>query len=71
MDLTRTQLDKLMQWILAGNEDGLPNEARGCYTATDWANIDLILKHEEIPTDSSHVYQCEQCYEKLENKMSA
>jgi len=66
MKYTDEQTRKLLEWVLRGNEDGLPNETRPCYTATDWKNVELMLKHEEVPTDSSHVYQCEECYQKLE-----
>lgn len=65
MRYTEEQTIRLMKWVFR-NEDGLPNEARSCYTATDWKNIELMLKHDEVPTDSSHVYQCEECYQKLE-----
>ena len=68
---TTAQMDRLLEWILKGNEDGLPNETRSCYTDTDWKNTELILKHEEIPTDSSHVYQSEECYTKLEELLGA
>lgn len=70
MRYTDEQTRKLLRWVF-NNEDGLPNETRSCYTDTDWKNVELMLKHEEIPTDSSHVYQCEECYTKLEELLSA
>ena len=66
---TTEQMDRLLEWIKAGNEDELPTETRSCYTATDWKNMELILKHEEVPTDSSHVYQCEECFQQLEQRI--
>ena len=68
-DLIATEQTKKLLYMIFNNEDGLPNEKRPCFTATDWAHIDLILKHDEIPTDSSHVYQCDECYQELEKRM--
>ena len=65
MKYTDEQTRKLLRWVF-NNEDGLPNETRSCYTDTDWKNMELMIKHEEVPTDSSHVYQCEECFQKLE-----
>ena len=65
MEYTDEQTRKLLRWVF-NNEDGLPNETRSCYTDTDWKNMELMIKHEEVPTDSSHVYQCEECFQKLE-----
>jgi len=66
MEYTDERAMRLLEWVLRGNEDGLPNEARGCYTTTDWKNVALLVKHDEIPTDSSHVYQCQECCDILE-----
>ena len=68
MKYTDEQTRKLLRWVF-NNEDGLPNETRACYTATDWKNMELMLKHEEVPTDSSHVYQCEECFQQLEQRI--
>ena len=70
MRYTDEQTRKLLRWVF-NNEDGLPNETRSCYTDTDWKNTELLVKHDEVPTDSSHVYQCEECYTKLEELLGA
>ena len=71
MKYTDERAMRLLKWVLKGNEDGLPNETRSCYTDTDWKNTELLVKHDEVPTDSSHVYQCEECYTKLEELLCA
>jgi len=39
MNITDKQLDTLLGWILRGNDDGLPNEIRECYTDEEWVDI--------------------------------
>jgi len=68
--VTEQQLQKVLGWIYGGNDDGLPNEIRGHYADEEWVDImDNYIKHEEIPASSSHMYQCETCYSKLERMM--
>jgi len=69
MNITDKQLDTLLGWVLRGNDDGLPNEIRECYTDGEWVDImGKYIENKRIPTSSSHMYQCDACcteFEKL------
>jgi len=69
MKFTEKQYKKLLEWIYSGNDDGLPDEIRGCYTDEEWVDImGKYIENKGIPTSSSHMYQCDACcteFEKL------
>ena len=68
LQLNTAHLKVILKWVAGDNEDGLPNEIRECYTDNEW--LDIIEKYtqdKEIPTSSSHVYQCDTCYPQLDH----
>jgi hypothetical protein len=68
--ITREQLEKVLAWISAGNDDGQPDEVRACYSDVEWVGImSAYLETKDIPTSSSHMYQCEACCSRLERFM--
>jgi hypothetical protein len=68
MKVTAKQLNTLLEWVIRRNDDGLPNEVRACYTDDEWIDImETYRVGEEIPTSSSHMYQCEACCTEFES----
>ena len=70
--LNTAQLKVILKWVAGGNEDGLPNEIRECYTDDEWVGImEAYSVKGDIPTSSSHMYQCDECCTEFENLLPA
>jgi len=68
--ITREQLEKVLAWISAGNDDGQPDEVRDCYSDIEWVGLfATYLETADIPTSSGHMYQCEVCSSRFERFM--
>ena len=67
-----TAMDRWLEEVLDIEIDGLPNEVRGCYTDDEWIDImETYRVGEEIPTSSSHMYQCDECCTEFESLLPA
>jgi len=68
--INQEQLQNILTWISAGNDDGQPDEVRECYSDIEWVGImSTYLETKDIPTSSSHMYQCEVCSSRFERFM--
>jgi len=68
-----TAMDRWLGKVLGIEIDELPNEIRGCYTDDEWVGIMETYRvgAGELPTSSSHMYQCDECCKEFENLLPA